>query len=343
MKNGVKRLLFSALLIVFVSACGASPATSASPTASVPLSPSPSPSPTATPELAAGAPAWVSVSVASGWRSPQASRAVDAPALQNPANIRAWLTGMSSADKVGLIGRLDTQALLGEEVLVLQITGEWAQVAVRDQPSPLDVRGYPVWIPVRQLTASPPPRSDTSVVVTAPTAWLRSGATSLEVSFGTWLPLLGRQGGADVVGVPGGSRMSIDAQSVGTAPVAGSGSAIVAGARTFLGLPYLWGGTSGFGYDCTGLVYLIFKAHGITVPRDSDPQSRAGVAVSRADLQPGDLIFFSAHGTAYHVAIYSGAGMVIDSPSPGYPVEEVALALMPNVADLSAQRRFLTR
>ncbi|HET7337911.1 MAG TPA: peptidase P60, partial [Candidatus Dormibacteraeota bacterium] len=123
------------------------------------------------------------MSVASGWRSPQSPRPVDAPALRNPADIRGWLSAMSNADKVGLIDRLDTQALLGEEVLVLQISGDWAHVAVPDQPSPLDPRGYPVWIPMRQLTAAPPPHSDASVIVTTPTAWLSSAGTSLEVSF----------------------------------------------------------------------------------------------------------------------------------------------------------------
>ncbi|HET7339379.1 MAG TPA: NlpC/P60 family protein [Candidatus Dormibacteraeota bacterium] len=281
------------------------------------------------------------MSVASGWRSPQSPRPVDAPALQNPANIRGWLTGMSNADKVGLIDRLDTQALLGEQVLVLQISGDWAHVAVPGQPSPLDPRGYPVWIPIRQLTALPPPHSDVSVTVTTPTAWLSFAGTRLEVSFGTTLPLLGRQGASDIVGLPGGATATVSGTSVAPAPLTGGANAILATARSFLGLPYLWGGTSGFGFDCTGLIHVIFKAHGVTVPRDSDPQSRFGVAVSRAGLQPGDLVFFSSQGTAYHAAVYAGSGMVIDSPSPGYAVEEVPMNSMPNIADFSGARRVI--
>jgi gamma-D-glutamyl-L-lysine dipeptidyl-peptidase len=278
--------------------------------------------------VTAGAPAWVSVSVASGWRSPQAARAVDAPALANPVRTRAWLAGMTAADKVGLIDRLDTQALLGEEVLVLQLQGGWAQVAVMDQATPLDTRGYPAWMPVRQLTATAPPRSNQSVTVIAPTAFLTNASSSLEVSFGTTLPVLGQDSTAYQVGLPGGAVMTVAAS-------------IIATARSFVGLPYLWGGTSGFGFDCSGLVHQVYKAHGVLLPRDADPQSKVGVAVSRSNLEPGDLVFFSSGGVAYHVVIYAGGGLVIESPSPGYPVDEVPLASMAVIGDYSGARRVI--
>lgn len=264
---------------------------------------------------------------------------MDAPALENPARIRAWLNGMSDGDKVGLIDRLDTQVLLGDEVLVVQLNGTWARVVVPDQPTPLDSRGYPAWIPVRQLSAEPAPPSSETVTVVAPTTWLRAAGAALEASFGTTLPVLGRQGSAYVVGLPGGVSMTVESNAVATAPLANAAAAIIDSARMFLGIPYLWGGTSGFGFDCSGLVHLILRVHGVTVPRDSDPQSRIGVAVSRASLQPGDLVFFSSLGVAYHVGIYAGSGRVIDSPSPGHPVEEVAMDAMPNIADFSGARR----
>ena len=335
----------AALVAVALTACGSTPSAGVSPSPSrspsAPASPSPlpSPSPQPTPKVAAGAPAWVAVSVASGWRSPSAPRAVDVPALASPAAIRTWLSRMSAADRVGLIDRLDTQAVLGEEVLVIAISGDWAQVAVRDQSTPLDARGYPVWMPVRQLSAVPPPDSDQSVIVVTPTAVLQGAGGPVEASFGTSLPLVATQGALDVVGVPGGGTMTVDAQSVVAGRLPATGAAIVATAQKFLGLPYLWGGTSGFGFDCSGLVHLVYRAHGIVVPRDSDPQSKVGYAVDRSQLQPGDLVFFSSGGSAYHVAIYAGGGMVIDSPSPGYPVEKVALASMPVIGDYSGARR----
>jgi gamma-D-glutamyl-L-lysine dipeptidyl-peptidase len=256
-------------------------------------------------------------------------------------DIAGWLSRMTDADKVALIDRLDTQALLGDDVFVVQVSGGWAKVTIPGQPSPLDRRGYPVWIPVRQLSGSPPPTSSRTVRVVAPHAYLRSAHDTVQVSFGTALPLLGAIGAVDLVGVPGGSTMTIDALWVTENHLPATGASVVATARQFVGLPYLWGGTSGYGFDCSGLVHLVFMAHGIVLPRDSDPQSRFGVPVARSNLQPGDLVFFSSRGVAYHVAIYAGAGMVIDSPSPGYAVRTIALTSMPNVGDYSGARRVL--
>lgn len=288
-----------------------------------------------------GAPAWVAVSVASGWRAPSSPRPVDGAALQNPPDIKAWLARMSASDKVGLIDRLDTQALLGEEVQVLAISGGWANVSIPGQPSPLDQRGYPVWMPVNQLTAVPPPASMRSLRVITPQATLRSADSTIEVSFGTELPLLRTIGAMDVVGVPGGGSMYIDALKVTSDPLPPTGASLVATARLFLGLPYLWGGTSGYGFDCSGFVHLVYRAHGIVVPRDADPQSKVGMAVSRASLQPGDLIFFASGGVAYHVAVYAGSGMIIDSPSPGFAVRTVRLDSLPILGDYAGARRVL--
>jgi peptidoglycan/xylan/chitin deacetylase (PgdA/CDA1 family) len=284
----------------------------------------------------------VAVSVASGWRSPSSPRKVDAPALENPALIADWITGMSASDKLGLIDRLDTQALLGDQVLVLELKSGWARVAIRDQATPLDSRGYPVWIPTRQLTAVGPPESVKWVTVTARQASLHSSSGSLQVSFGTRLPVLAQVDKGYVVGVAGGTAMTVASSAVSSWPMPATSASIVATTRSFLGLQYLWGGTSGYGFDCSGLVHLVYKAHGIVVPRDSDPQSNLGTAVSRSSLQPGDLVFFSSQGNAYHVAIYSGNGKVIDSPSPGYPVEEVPLNSMPVIADYLGARRVIT-
>jgi gamma-D-glutamyl-L-lysine dipeptidyl-peptidase len=284
----------------------------------------------------------VAVSVATGWRSPTSPRSVDAPATASPVQIEAWVAGVTRASQDGLIGRIDTQLLLWSSVKVLAVQGQWVHVVVPDQQTPLDSRGYPVWIPLGQLTAVPPPKTSLSAMVVKPTAVLRatSGSRTLRISFGTQLPVVGEVGKTYEVAVPGGV-MVVDAAVVSLRTLPQNGASIVANARYFLRLQYIWGGTSGFGYDCSGLVYSIFKAHGIVLPRDSDPQSQVGVAVSRANLQPGDLVFFSSGGVAYHVAIYAGQGLIIDSPSPGYPVEQVPLATFPVIRDYSGARRVL--
>jgi len=85
-----------------------------------------------------------------------------------------------------------------------------------------------------------------------------------------------------------------------------TGKKIVATAARFLGTPYLWGGLTPFGYDCSGLVQMVFGFYGIKLPRDSKDQRNEGVPVERAELQPGDLIFSPGH-----VAISCGGNEIL--------------------------------
>ena len=77
-------------------------------------------------------------------------------------------------------------------------------------------------------------------------------------------------------------------------------------AKRFLGVHYLWGGLSAWGFDCSGLIWDVYRAHGMTIPRDADPQFHHGTPVARAALRPGDLLFFGSPGYADHVSIYVG-------------------------------------
>jgi len=98
-----------------------------------------------------------------------------------------------------------------------------------------------------------------------------------------------------------------------------TGSAVVADAEKYLGVPYVWGGESNSGLDCSGLVQKTFKDLGIDVPRIAADQQKVGQAVpSLKDAQPGDLLFFGQ--PAYHVAIYMGNNKLIESPEPGRSV-----------------------
>ncbi len=104
-----------------------------------------------------------------------------------------------------------------------------------------------------------------------------------------------------------------------------SASAIIATAKQYLGVPYLWGGDTPSGFDCSGLVQYVFRANGITLPRTSAQQYTAGTAVSRANLQAGDLVFFATgSGGVSHVGIYIGSGQFIHaSSSKGVVVSEL--------------------
>jgi cell wall-associated NlpC family hydrolase len=80
----------------------------------------------------------------------------------------------------------------------------------------------------------------------------------------------------------------------------------------YLGTPYVWGGTTPSGVDCSGLVYLVYSPFVANLPRTSYEQWTAGAAVDRADLAAGDLVFFNTDGSgASHVGIYIGDGQFV--------------------------------
>lgn len=100
-----------------------------------------------------------------------------------------------------------------------------------------------------------------------------------------------------------------------------SSSGIVNIARGLLGIPYVYGGESPSGFDCSGFTMYVFGKAGISIPRTASAQQRAATPVS--DPKPGDLVFFGS--PAWHVGIYTGNGMMIDSPKPGKSTSERAI------------------
>ena len=115
-------------------------------------------------------------------------------------------------------------------------------------------------------------------------------------------------------------QAAIDAANAASKPnrgdstVSATGNAIVDYAYQFLGTPYLWGGTTPSGFDCSGFTQYVFKnAAGISLPRTTYDQINVGVAVSYNNLQPGDLVFPHTG----HVGIYIGGGQMIHAPSSG--------------------------
>jgi len=94
-----------------------------------------------------------------------------------------------------------------------------------------------------------------------------------------------------------------------------SSNSVLAYASNFLGIPYVWGGTSPLGFDCSGFTQYVFLHFGVNLPRVSEDQQNVGTLVSRANLQPGDLVFFGT--PAHHVGIYVGNGKMINAPHTG--------------------------
>lgn len=104
--------------------------------------------------------------------------------------------------------------------------------------------------------------------------------------------------------------------------------AIIKTARTQIGKRYKWGGESpNQGYDCSGLIWWVYRRHGISVPRVSWQQYSAGTFVEKNDIRPGDLIFFKVRtGKSMHVGIVTDRGTFIHAPRSGKHVMESSLA-----------------
>jgi cell wall-associated NlpC family hydrolase len=283
----------------------------------------------------AGPPAaYVAVAVATLWTDPEKPRPVDAPALTNPVDVPKWLTDMSLADKFGLSEQnlSQTQALYGDPVHILSTEAGWCRVALPGQSTPKNPLGYPGWVPKAQLTdslrfAAAATYRPSVRVCGRPTAWLYNdpllSARRMQVSFLTRLPLLDRVDTAVQVNTPDGARW-ISAADVAVAGESAdaaepTGADLVRIAKTFLDLPYLWGGRSGFAPDCSGLTSMVYAAAGVDIPRDASAQALhgAGQRVDAVDLEPGDLLFW-AHdegaGAIHHVAMYTGEQQMIEAP-----------------------------
>jgi cell wall-associated NlpC family hydrolase len=107
----------------------------------------------------------------------------------------------------------------------------------------------------------------------------------------------------------------------------GVGGRALALARGKLGNPYVWGAAGPSAFDCSGLVVWAFKQLGIALPHSSATLSTMGTPVSKAALQPGDLVFF--YSPVSHVGIYAGNGMVLNATQSGEPVQYTKLAYLP--------------
>jgi hypothetical protein len=98
-------------------------------------------------------------------------------------------------------------------------------------------------------------------------------------------------------------------------------------AKRFLGIPYLWGGSSSFGYDCSGFTQMLVRARGMIMPRDADKQAawKGVIPVERKDLQPGDLLFFgSSAKDITHTGMYIGDGQFIHDATTDHPAVQIS-------------------
>jgi hypothetical protein len=286
--------------------------------------------------------AWVSVPVATVWNQPDRARPEDAGAVSAHPDVADWLASLSYRQKVGLDDLLATQVLLDQPVVTVGDWGAWAHVLVRGQTGSVYPFGIAGWVPTGQLTFRAPPVTARRGTVAVP----RLHLPGLTLSYGTVLPVLSPSASPAppaselTVELPNG-RFNVPASALRTAPLAPSGPAVVAEAKRFVGLQYLWAGTSAFGFDCSGLTYSVYRQFGITLARDAADQARGGRPVAATELRPGDLVFFAFDGSIDHVGIYAGDGLMVDAPHTGAAVEVVPLWSHTLAPYFAGARRYL--
>ncbi len=100
-----------------------------------------------------------------------------------------------------------------------------------------------------------------------------------------------------------------------------TGATIIEYASQFLGTPYVYGGTSPKGFDCSGFVYYVYRQFGYTLNRTAAGQNSNGIWVARENLMPGDIVLFNTSGGISHAGMYVGDGTFIHAVKPGTPLK----------------------
>ncbi len=299
-------------------------------------------------------PKWlVNVPVATLWTSFDSAREIDRAAITNPAFVEKWLSGLSHETSLALCKNnlVQSQLLYGEEVICLEEKDEWVKVIALNQSSSKDSKGYPGWLPKAQLMLVKDwllNRGPIAVIKEKQASLYRDAkAARLSLSYQTILPFICKNGGRIQVQIPSGEGF-LQAEEVIIFEslenmYQGSGKEIVSAGEKFLGLPYLWGGMSSFGYDCSGFSYSMCKANGYIIPRDAHDQAASGKKIDLEEILPGDLLFFAyeeGKGSIHHVGIYYGEGKLLHSPNIGKTIEIMEMKNTLYEKELCVARRY---
>ncbi len=228
-----------------------------------------------------------------------------------------------------------SQALYGSNVTLLLSRGEWSKIQTPDH--------YRGWLPSRHLRIL---LVGNGYAVSGPTVKVESLFANLyaepdvtrhkpvitlpyEVRLEVIPPKNAKasKDGWLQIELPDQRKAWIQAGDVITDPKPLSIAESIELAKRFLGFPYLWGGRSSFGFDCSGFTQMLVRARGINMPRDTDLQAAwsGATKVERSALQPGDLLFFgSSMKNITHTGMYIGDGQFIHDTTNTHPVVQIS-------------------
>lgn len=245
------------------------------------------------------------------------------------ANSREALTSLTAEQAMQLYtDRLvDSELIYGTVVEVESENAGWAKVYVLDQASNADAKGYPGFLRSKDLLAVDADyvNAKEKVAVIVPETELKFANHLRPVAFGTVLPLYEEKTDLYVVQTPQGLASLAKTATQKTDAYQGTAKTarMVELAKQFLEMPYVWAGTTGRGFDCSGFMYGLHRVNGITIPRDAIEQAENGTHVTRDTAEVGDLFLFAyekGKGEVHHVGMYIGHDQFIHSQTPGSKV-----------------------
>ena len=220
-----------------------------------------------------------------------------------------------------------SQAIYGANVGILEQKDGWARIRTADD--------YTGWAPLLALKPGQPYANKGRVAEVQSLfahvyreASVTKHAPVVTVPFETKLEVIGEPEGQRwlQVRLPDDRPGWVQLGDVTFDPKALSIPEMIALSKRFMGLPYTWGGTSSFGYDCSGFAQMLCRRRGVNMPRDAQPQADWSglVAVERQDLQPGDLLYFGSSAKKItHTGIYIGEGKFINATTHETPAVRI--------------------
>jgi len=229
---------------------------------------------------------------------------------------------------------IETQVLPGERIKLIETSGGWLKIEALEQPhkerpDAKVLTPYSGWIEAENAVFSLPYEPD--AVIKEKKAGLEDAAQG-ELSMGVKIKILGREKNSGLKCLlPGGESGVVSEKDVNYLPVKSTGDdlrkKITETARKFLGDKYYWGGRSGFGIDCSGLIGLAYRVRGTDLPRNASDQFAASSSSAPGNLKPADLVFSAEADNPKninHVMLYSGNGKIIEATRDTDSAREVS-------------------